>query len=145
VRASLAVFLLVAACGGSQHPVEPEEQETERGQIPDDVVGPPNVAWKDLDRSQRKRFMERVVVPTMRPLFAGFDGKRFADFGCKTCHGRGHDFKMPNPELFALTPTVETDKPAFFKFMTSEVKPEMAKLLGLSETDFACTTCHPRT
>jgi len=139
VRASLIVFVVVA-CGG-RHP----EVEGERGQIPDDVVGPPNVPWSELDHEQRAKFMRRVVVPTMKPLFQAFDPTRFRTFQCTTCHRRGGDFHMPNPALFALPARPEqmpADKAEWVKFMTSEVRPEMAKLLGLSESEFGCR-CHP--
>jgi hypothetical protein len=146
VRGS-AIALVLVACGGARpepaKPVDDEEHETERGAIPDDVVGPPNVAWQDLDHKQRAAFMKRVVLPTMKPLFVAFDPKKFRNFDCATCHGHDRDFRMPNPGLFVLPAHLETlDKPAWLKFMASEVKPEMAKLLGLPETAFACSRCH---
>ena len=141
------LLMLTIACGGTRHV---EEHETERGAIPEDVVGPPNVPWQELDHEQRKKFMKRVVLPTMKPLFVAFDPKRFRDFDCTTCHGdRTRDFKMPNPKLFVLPErpeeTLPEDKRAWLMFMTSEVEPEMAKLLGLpTPTAFACRSCHPR-
>jgi hypothetical protein len=162
--------LVLAACGGPQtkpvaqpeheHEQEAEEQETERGAIPDDVVGPPKVSWKELDHAQRVTFMKRVVLPTMKPLFVAFDGKKFHDVTCATCHGeahvKDHTFQMPNPELFVLPDRPDRfqqlaqQKQEWVKFMSSEVKPEMAKLLGLPELDpahadpsaFGCKNCH---
>jgi hypothetical protein len=166
MRSALVVAILVA-CGGShskpaehEREGETEQGEVERGAIPDDVVGPPKVAWAELDHRQRAAFMDRVVVPTMKPLFVAFDGAAFRDFGCATCHGeprvKDKTFKMPNPALAALTDEVLSGKPAWVKFMTSEVAPEMAKLLGLPELDrtrpaaaqataFGCANCHART
>jgi hypothetical protein len=170
---SIMLAMLLAACGSRQakpvtehderngeHEGE-EEQETERGAIPDDVVGPPKVAWKDLDHEQRVTFMKRVVMPTMQPLFVAFDGTKFHDFTCATCHGdarvKDGKFTMPNPDLLVLPEAPEAfqkiaeQKPEWVKFMATEVKPEMAKLLGIAEFDpahpdpgaFGCRRCHP--
>jgi hypothetical protein len=147
------VWFALAACGGGRPaPAEPkpdrddDEGEQERGSIPDDVEGPPKTAWKDLDRAHREKFMAAVVVPTMKPLFVAHDATKFQDFGCAACHGggaKGHTFAMPNPELFALPADLATAKPEWVKFMTSEVEPEMAKLLGLPEgSGFSCKNCH---
>ena len=141
VRASVVVIALVA-CGGRQ---APEEHEVERGQIPEDVTGPPNVPWSELDHAQRAKFMKRVVLPTMKPLLQAFDPVTFHDVTCTTCHRKGGDFRMPNPALFKLPPPEQmpADKASWVKFMASEVRPEMAKLLGVPESDFGCR-CHPR-
>lgn len=142
VRASLTLVAIVLACGGRQ---ATEEHEVERGQIPEDVVGPPNVPWRELDHAQRAKFMKRVVLPTMKPLLQAFDPVEFRNVTCTTCHRKGGDFRMPNPALYALPAQPEqvpADKAAWLKFMTSEVRPEMAKLLGLPERDFGCR-CHP--
>jgi hypothetical protein len=163
VRVGLLI-LAVAACGSPQsRPVagtEPEQRETERGAIPEDVVGPPNVAWSELDHTQRAKFMERVVLPRMKPLFSAFDAKQFHEVNCATCHGeaavKDHTFKMPNPTIFVLPATrdgfqaLAKDKPEWMKFMSTEVQPEVAKLLGLPELDpahpspkaFGCLHCH---
>jgi len=173
---SLALASIAAvACGGRQPaPVSAgraeadhdEEHEVERGAIPEDVMGPPKVAWSELDHRQRAVFMKRVVMPTMKPLFVAFDPKTFRDFDCTTCHVSDRDFQMPNPRLFVLPArprqTLAADKAAWLTFMTSEVEPEMAKLLGLPEADpdrasgpppvsrgaplpspaLGCTSCH---
>jgi hypothetical protein len=63
---------------------------------------------------------------------------------------------MPNPQLPVLPATAEgfealgKKHPEAMKFMTTQVKPEMAKLLGEKEMDpnnpqaggFACMNCH---
>ena len=137
---AILCLALAGACGGA-------------------LVGPPSVAWKDMTKDQRARFMARVVVPKMKPLFQTFDAKRFADFGCATCHGAGakdHKFKMPNPELFVLPgdragfAALFKEKPDWMHFMQSQVVPEMTRLLDRPEFDsdhpdpnaLGCFTCH---
>jgi hypothetical protein len=123
------------------------------------VVGPPQVAWADMTKPQRGKYMATVVMPRMGELFRSFDAKEFAEFGCKTCHGqdaRERAFKMPNPGIYELPATPEgwgslmKDKPEFMKFMNEKVKPEMATLLGLKQFEpqnpqpgtFGCNGCH---
>src|SRR5262249_50099023 len=118
-----------------------------------------SVAWKDLTEQQRSRFMTRVVMPTMKPLFQAFDPKGFPDFGCVTCHGEGaknRTFKMPNADIFVLPGDREgfaalfKEKPDWMQFMAKRVVPEMTKLLDKPEFDSAhpdpnalgCFTCH---
>jgi hypothetical protein len=66
---------------------------------------------------------------------------------------------MPNPDIFVLPGTVEEfqalmkEKADWMKFMGGQVKPEMAKLLGMKDFDpahpdpeaFGCTGCHTST
>ena len=93
--------------------------------------------------------------PAMTKDFKKYDAKRFAKFGCKTCHGKGGekggDFKMPNPDLPVLDfEAIKAGKqdPKMAKWMGEVVKPEMAKLLGLEPWDeqhptgFGCNACH---
>jgi hypothetical protein len=114
------------------------------------VTLPKNAKWAELDHDQRAKFMAKVVVPKMKPLFQAFDPNRFAHFDCRTCHGPSaeHDvFRMPNPQLFALPKTREgfdalgAKEPAWVKFMSEQVKPQMAELLG--SPALSCETCHP--
>ena len=118
-------LVLGAACGGAGSP---------------NVVGPPTVAWDDMTTPQRREFMAKVVVPTMKPIFQTFDATRFASFGCPTCHGDGakqQTFKMPNPDIFVLPnddssagfdALFETN-PRWMRFMARRVAPAMTKLL----------------
>ena len=97
--------------------------------------------------------MKTKVMPTMRKAFQEFDGKAFAKFGCKTCHGAGAktDYKMPNPELpkldFAALKAGKQE-PKMAEFMGKIVKPQMAAMLGQHEYDdshpdgFGCLECH---
>lgn len=111
-----------------------------------------------MPKEQRGKFMAMVVVPRMRPVFQAFDSKEFAEFGCKTCHGknaRERGFEMPNPEILALPSThaefsaLMKEKPEWVKFMSEKVTPEMASLLGAPFDPqnpppgaFGCGNCH---
>src|SRR2546430_2593695 len=60
------------------------------------------IDWEKMDHSERMAYMKKHVNPTMRAEFQNFDAKRYAKFGCKTCHGKGAEddsYKMPNPDL----------------------------------------------
>lgn len=118
------------------------------------VLGPPEVPWERLNDHQRGAFMRFKVVPAMRPVFQNHDPKEFSKFGCETCHGkdaRKRKFEMPNPQLPKLDfEDLSEFKQADLDWMEHEVKPRMARLLGVSEwskdnpTGFGCLNCHLR-
>ncbi len=152
---TLVIAALVAACGSSPKTSTTTTNPPDTG----NVVGPPAVAWKDMTHEQQAKFMEAVVVPKFKPMFQEFDGKTFAEFNCKTCHGeagvKGKTFKMPNPDIFVLPEVPDdfkklaADKPEWMKFMP-KVEEEMAKTLGLPPYNpaapdpgqFGCFGCH---
>src|SRR5438067_694382 len=83
-------------------------------------------------------WMSASVNPAMREEFQNFDAKRYAKFGCKTCHGKGAEddsYKMPNPDLPKLPRSkegwdkIKAEKGDILKFMGTTVKPKMASLL----------------
>ncbi|PRP96946.1 hypothetical protein [Enhygromyxa salina] len=110
--------------------------------------------WAELDESERMQHMGAVVMPRMQAVFQGHDPKRFANFGCATCHGGGSangDFTMPNPAL----PTLDAsnlykkhrkESPEMTKLMWKEVEPAMGESLaltyGLGDAQFTCANCH---
>ncbi len=119
-------------------------------------MGPPK-PWKDMSMDEKKAYMKKAVVPHMKPLFIAQDAKRYSDFGCDTCHGKGAKekgkFKMPNPGLpkldFKHKLAKEKKKhPEMMDFMAHKVLPDMVKLLGVKPFDpktmtgFGCTGCH---
>jgi mono/diheme cytochrome c family protein len=126
------------------------------------AVGPPQVAWKDLSYDQKKAYMKDAVVPTMKPIFRAFDGKKFKTVNCQTCHGEdGADrkFKMPSNDIHPLPNTkeafeaklkVEPTWPKWTEFMAKKVEPAMGKLLDVPvfnpqkpvEGTFSCAKCH---
>ena len=96
-------------------------------------------------------FMKKNIVPAMGPVFQGRDATRYADFGCKTCHGP--EYKDPHEFLPHLTVKngkllAFTEKPAIAKFMAESVEPKMADAMGLPHWDekthqgFGCGGCH---
>jgi mono/diheme cytochrome c family protein len=126
------------------------------------IVGPPEVAWKDMTFQQQKAYMKADVMLTMKPIFQAFDGKKFKEFTCVTCHGAdGADrkFKMPSNDIHPLpnTPAAfqaklksEPTWPKWTEFMAQKVEPAMGKLLDLPVFDpkkpvkgaFGCANCH---
>jgi hypothetical protein len=125
-------------------------------------VAPPPAAlvWKDMNHEQKLAHMKTKVMPKMSEEFAAFDDKKYAGFGCKTCHGdsaKDGSYKMPNPKL----PKLPTDpagfkalmakKPDAMKFMGGKVKPDMAGLLSEEQFEpektpqgFGCYNCHEK-
>jgi hypothetical protein len=112
-----------------------------------------DVPFEKLSHDDKVKFMKTKVMPAMKAAFQKFDPKEYANFTCKTCHGKdpqGSKHKMPTKDLpaldFAALKKGEDAKEA--KFMADVVKPEMAKLLGepeMNETNpegFGCLDCH---
>ena len=96
-------------------------------------------------------FMKKNIVPAMAPVFQGHDAKRYADFGCATCHGPAykdpHEF-LPHLTLKDGNLTAFKEKPEIAKFMAESVTPKMAAAMGLPHYDpathqgFGCGGCH---
>jgi len=140
-----ALFLAaVAACGSSSKSSMP----------------PKGMVWKDMNADQRKEYMEHVVMPKAKEVFAAFDSK-YQKMDCKTCHGKGADdgsFEMPNPDIRPLPNTPEAfmalmakdpEVQRFTPFMSGEVEPMMGDLLHMTvfnpETktgELSCASCH---
>jgi len=126
------------------------------------VVGPPQVAWKDLTYQQKRAYMKGTVLPTMRPIFQAFDAKKFKTVDCQTCHGEDgatRKYKMPSNGIHPLPGTKEAFEaklkaeptwPKWTEFMSQKVEPTMGKLLGVPVFDpnkpaagtFSCANCH---
>jgi len=111
------------------------------------------VEFEKLSHDDKVKFMKTKVMPVMKAAFQKFDAKEYANFGCKTCHGKDPQkskYEMPTPDLPKLDWAkikAGEDKEAV-EFMEHTVKPEMAKILGLPEMTkdnpkgFACLNCH---
>src|SRR5688572_2501744 len=58
-----------------------------------------------LSDEDKIKFMKTKVMPVMKPVFQKFDPKEYANFGCKTCHGKDpqkRKYEMPNPDIKPL-------------------------------------------
>ena len=115
------------------------------------------INWESMSFSERQKYMQTTVEPTMRKLFQAFDAKRYANFGCNTCHGKNQAAvasQMPNT-LTGLNPGKMPDpnssnayEAKFAKFMGTEVLPTMMTLLNSKPFDPAtgkgmrCFSCH---
>lgn len=153
MRTLLALsFVFAAACGSksSSEPTTPTGGgDTGSGSA---TVALPDVPFEKLDHDQQIEFMKTKVVPAMTPIFQNHDKTKYAEFGCKTCHGPGAEkgeFDMPNAGLPVLDfKDMSKFKKEDIEWMGGEVKPAMAKLLGLPEytpenpTGFGCPQCH---
>ncbi|MDQ3034039.1 MAG: hypothetical protein M3Y87_16610 [Myxococcota bacterium] len=158
-RRTLAIIALTAlttlGCGGSSaSPATASHTSEGVAEIP----GPPR-PWPALSRAERAQHMSAQVLPRMRELFAAYDGERYADFDCTTCHGddaRERGFAMPSPSLLPLHPTgsegqhqTVRDHPEGVRFMYGRVLPMMQSLLAAPPFDettregFTCYACHP--
>jgi mono/diheme cytochrome c family protein len=112
---------------------------------------PPPVAkvWKEATtKEQQIAYMKANVVAPMAKVFQASDTKRYADFGCMTCHGP----KFLEPKAFLPKLTMKNGKfvakPETVKFMAEKVVPAMASAMGEAPWDpktkqgFGCGSCH---
>jgi hypothetical protein len=152
MKSLVLISLLFAAACGSKSPSS-TTTPTGGGGSGEVAAKPlPDVPFDSLDHDQRIQFMKEKVVPTMEPLFKNHDATKYADFGCKTCHGEGAKegkFDMPNeklPKLFG--PHMDQFKKEDVEWMGKDIKPTMAQLLKQPEMTkenpkgFGCLECH---
>lgn len=171
----LSLLLALASCGSKQKPAETtpttgDDTAAGDGATTGDTAGDatgdtaaPDAgkrkAWADLTVAEKKEIMKKQVVPRMRELWKQSPDPG-EDVDCTTCHGdqaMDGKFEMPNKDLPALdfTPAgmaaykkKEKNAQAWLDFMGKQVKPEMAKILGVDEytpenpTGFGCGNCH---
>lgn len=118
------------------------------------AAGGPTVPWAQMNHDQKMEYMEHTVMPEMRRMFQEFDGQRFANFTCRTCHGanaREVNFHMPN----GISPLNPAQIPGMFQsqdrmhvFMTQRLWPRMTAMLGAqpynpqTHQGFGCLGCH---
>jgi hypothetical protein len=112
------------------------------------------MVFDHLSHEDQRKLMKEHMTPEMKVEFQKFDPKKYADFSCKTCHGKDPakaKFKMPNPELPKLDFAAlkeHKQKPEIAKWMGEVVEPMTAKILGAKVYDpatnkgFGCLGCH---
>ena len=146
----------LAACGGAQ--MSPETAVAVTPTAPTDAAQAPGqaVAWGAMSKDQKKDYMKTTYSPKMKGEFIAFDGKKYADMNCATCHGDGAkdgSFRMPNPGLPKLSVADRFKKhmdktPELTRFMMEKVVPDSAALVGQQPYDpktgqgFGCMKCH---
>lgn len=101
--------------------------------------------------------MMTKVVPNVGKLFKDHDGKKFAKFGCATCHGAAKEKTKDDPKKVLPKLKLSGDgydklmkgkDAAMMKFMSEKVVPAMAEALGEKPYDpatkqgFGCPGCH---
>jgi hypothetical protein len=154
-------FVLLAACGGgnAENPQNTAPTASASASTAPSAsaattatTAPPTEAWSDsMSKDQQAAFMKKNVVPAMGPVFQAFDGKKYAEFGCKTCHGPA--FKVPKdflPHLHFENGKLKeaAAKPEMAKFMMEKVTPAMVTAMGAkpfdmqTHTGFGCGGCH---
>lgn len=124
------------------------------------AMPPKGMAWKDMNADQRHAYMEKVVMPKAKAVFAAFDPK-YQAMDCKTCHGPGTEdgvYEMPNPKIRPLPNSPEAfmalmgkdaEVQRFTPFMVGKVEPMMGELLHITVFDpqtntgeLSCENCH---
>jgi hypothetical protein len=102
--------------------------------------------WSALTWEERHSEMTFRVLPNMGRLFQQRARKPAPDLTCRSCHGADAEqvaYAMPHG-LTALDPRHMPDpRDERVRFMTDEVTPKMADMLGVDRADFTCFGCHP--
>jgi hypothetical protein len=133
---SLAAAAALAACSSSD-PAPADESKH----------------FDQMSHEEQEEYMEHVVLPQMGPLLTAFDGERFAQVDCKTCHGPDPEavhFEMPNADLPKLdsAESFAGHEPDMVKMMMDSFSPKMAELLHEepwspdNQDGFGCFSCH---
>ena len=114
---------------------------------------PETAKFDSLPKDKKVEIMSTKVVPNLGKDFKEYDGKRFATFGCATCHGPKKN-EDPHKVLPKITLSnggwekMQKNKPELAKFMSEKVVPDMAAALGEKPMDptthqgFGCGGCH---
>jgi hypothetical protein len=144
-----AVILAAGGCGGAAQGTAAPGAPIP-GSATVDAVPTPTAWSSDLPLPQQSAYMKKYVVGPMGKVFRAHDETKYADFGCKYCHG---DFTDPHDHLPHLTLKGDTltafeEHPDIARFMAGEVLPAMAAAMHQRPMDprthegFGCGGCH---
>ncbi len=152
---TLILASFIAACGASPAPQSatpgvPPAGTSEPTASNDAPAAP--TAWSDsMPLGDQVAFMSATINPRLGKVFKEHDASRYADFGCKTCHGPNKqaptDF-LPKLIMRDGKITSFVDKPEVSQWMATKVIPEMAAALGeppfdpATQKGFGCGGCH---
>ncbi len=149
-----------AAPTADMPPPAPTTAPTAAPTTPAPATPPPSadgkIDWKTMTKEQKSDHMKKVFMPKMAELLKGYDGKKWQNVTCATCHGEGAKlgkFVMPNPKLPTLSFTDGfkkhmTKDAKMTKFMMEQVTPTARELLNqpafdpAAHTGFGCGNCH---
>jgi hypothetical protein len=116
------------------------------------AIAPLTGPFDSGSNEQKLNHMKTVIQPTMGAIFKTYDGKKYGEFGCRTCHGEKKE--DPHRALPKLTLSgdgfkkLAAEKPELMKFMSEQVTPAMAKAMNDKPYDpathkgFGCGGCH---
>lgn len=148
---AIALTTFVAACGPSPEPSSPTSSAPTAETTASSASALPETWSDDLTKDQQIAIMKQRVMPVMKKAFQEHDASRYADFGCKTCHGP----QLKNPHEYLPKLTLENGQLTAFaehaevsKFMAEKVSPDMAAAMGMKPYDpathegFGCAGCH---
>ncbi len=174
MRVCVALLAVMVACGPADEGTDETENtettgnETAQTTPPDNTSGvrtrsedeiprPPK-PWAEMTQEEKGQYMGAEVLPYFRDLFREFDGERYANVNCETCHGASmneRNFEMPNPDILPLHPSGSDEQramvqehPRMVRFMFNHVVPAMRQALDAPEYNaetgegFSCYFCH---
>lgn len=115
-------------------------------------VNPPPTPFDDMSHEDQEMYMVAYVLPIHAEMFREYDGARYAQMECATCHGDDgaqRRYEMPSRFLPPLPAegspqwtAAQQRNPRAYAFMTDHVLPTIRTQLG--EADLTCYSCHPR-
>ncbi len=114
------------------------------------------LTWEEMNQTERKAHMSKVILPKAAALFSAWRPERFAQADCRLCHGQGPKtgkYHMPTAYLPRLSGELllgpEFEKhPETTRLKLDRLVPMMADSLGLksfsivTRTGFGCYSCH---
>lgn len=149
--ATLTLSLAAIACG-STAPAPAAPSGAPPSEAPVAETGAPATWHEATTERQKGAFMKTHVTPRMREVFQAHDPTHYAQFDCKSCHGKPFQPKpadaLPKLTLKDGELTAFAEHPEIAKFMAEKVTPAMAELLGEKAYDpkthqgFGCGGCH---